>query len=312
VNTTVKSLPGFAAVLPGMLVLVAFLDLFSQLPVIAPYALSLGASSAQAGLIIAMYSIMNLFGNMLAGQMLDMWGRKPSLVLGLCGAGASLLLYTASQSPMQLLAVRAVHGLLAGLITPSAFTIMADLAPKTGRARAMGIGGSFIGVAAIIGPAASGMLRNRWGFDAVFWTVSAVMFLTALIAMVFIPRMPGASRAREAARVPFRAMRLLPPCLAVFSLMATLGILTAYLPPYLESRGYGNAASGMMFSLFALAAVGVMISPLGRIAGRAGATRPLHLGLVLVGAGLLVLALASGTAATGLSKIGRASCRERV
>lgn len=303
VSYSIKSLPGFSAVLPGMLVLVAFLDLFSQLPVIAPYALSLGAGGEQAGLIVAMYSITNLCGNMLAGQMLDRWGRKLPLVLGLCGAGASLLLYAASQSPMQLLAVRALHGLLAGLITPSAFTILADLAPETGRARAMGIGGSFIGIAAIIGPATSGMLRNRWGFDSVFWTVSAIMFLTALAAVLFVPRLRGNLRPREASRAPFRARALLSPCLSVFSLMATLGILTTYLPPYLELRGYGNAASGLMFSLFSVAAVGVMVSPLGRVGSRVGAARALLWGLLAVGAGLLVLASTSGAVATGLSMV---------
>ena len=46
-----------------MVVFVAFLDLFMQFPVIAPYARDLGATAALVGVVVALYSATNLVGN---------------------------------------------------------------------------------------------------------------------------------------------------------------------------------------------------------------------------------------------------------
>ncbi len=57
-------------------IFVAFFDLFIQFPIVAPYAGSLGAAPALVGIIVAAYSATNLIGNLIAGLILDRWGRK--------------------------------------------------------------------------------------------------------------------------------------------------------------------------------------------------------------------------------------------
>ena len=47
-----------------LVVLAVFLDLFVQFPTIAPFAEGLGASAALVGIIVAAYSVTNLFGNL--------------------------------------------------------------------------------------------------------------------------------------------------------------------------------------------------------------------------------------------------------
>ncbi len=285
---------GLAAIspnIPGLVILVAFLDLFTQLPVIAPFARSLGAGEALVGLTVAAYSASNLLGNMVSGQMLDRMGRKPPLFLGLAGAGVSLLLYILAQSPGQLVLIRLVHGFAAGFITPAAFTIMSDLAPPQGRTRAMGMAGAFIGIAAIVGPALAGVLRSRMGFPAVFLTVAMIMFVALLVPALFLRGLAPAVRLRAGAAGRFPLKVLVAPCIGVFVLEITLGILTTYLPLYLETHGYGRAAPGMLLSAFSLAAVGVMVSPLMRLCEKWGTRRMLVIGLAGVGLSMFTLSL---------------------
>lgn len=295
--------PRAATGLAGLLVFVAFLDLFAQLPVMASFAMSVGAKEVMVGLIVASYSVTNLGGNMLAGQMLDRWGRRPSLFLGLAGAGLALFSYSLCRSPDQLLAVRLFHGFAAGLLTPSAFTILADLAPQKSRARAMGLAGSSVGIAAIAGPALSGILRARWGFHAVFFSVSGLMFLILVLSLLLSGHLLAATRRTHIQGIPFRMQRLVPPCTAVFILMATLGILTAYLPINLESHGYAKVIPGILFSLFSLAAVVVMASPLGRLSDRVGTSGAMLRGLPGVGAALLLLSISPLIVVLGLAMV---------
>ncbi|MBI4332537.1 MAG: MFS transporter [Chloroflexi bacterium] len=291
------------SVLAAVLVLVTFLDLFTQLPTTAPYAKSLGAAEAMIGLLVAAYSVTNLAGNLLAGQMLDRWGRKQALYLGLVGTAVALLLYTRAQSPAGLLLVRLFHGFTAGFLSPAAFTIIADLAPPQGRTRAMGLAGAYVGIAAIVGPASAGALRARWGFNAVFITVAGLMVLALVVSLLLLRGDMKRNPVREEAKTPFPLRPLVAPCLGVFALTFTMGVLTAYLPLSLEAAGYGRAVPGIMLSVFSLAAVVVMASPFGRLSDRWGRIRTMSAGLLGVGAGLLVLAAARAMPAVGLAMI---------
>ena len=50
-----------------LVVFATFLDLFVQFPVVAPFARTLGAAPALVGLIVGVYSLTNLLGNLAAG-----------------------------------------------------------------------------------------------------------------------------------------------------------------------------------------------------------------------------------------------------
>ena len=135
-----------------VVILVAFLDLFMQFPVIAPYAQNLGATGILVGIIVAAYSGTNFFGNLAAGAVLDKWGRKIPVLIGLAVTTLALLGYALSGTPQQLIFVRALHGLTAAVLAPGAFAVHGDFARNEQRAQTMGLSGSFIAVAAVIGP----------------------------------------------------------------------------------------------------------------------------------------------------------------
>jgi MFS transporter, DHA1 family, multidrug resistance protein len=279
-------------------VLVAFVDTFSQFPVIAPYARSLGAGPVLIGVVVAIYSATNLGGNVLAGYLIDRLGRKPLLVFGLLASAGALLLYSAAAEPMGLVAVRGIHGLAAAILTPAAFTLLGDLFPKERRGRAMGASGALIAVAAVIAPPTSGVIRDRLGFDAVFIAVAALMAATALLAQMLLKDSYRPSL--EERRPPGVVLSLLarPPLIIAYvtavALTYGLGSIVAFLALRLEDLGYQAAHTGSAFSAFAVIALVVMAGPISRSAPGRGRVGRIGWGLVFAGVSLLVLAVSPG------------------
>lgn len=283
-----------------MVVLAAFFDLFMQFPVMAPHARDLGASATLVGVIVAAYSVTNLFGNLAAGFVLDRWGRRLPVLLGLGITALAVLSYAVVRSPEQLLAVRAIHGLGAAALTPGAFAILGDRAVTGRRARAMALAGALIAIPAMIGPPAAGLLRDAWSANAVF-VADAAFMLTTLIIFATTTRetwRPSASRPSEGAAEPrpslWRSPLLWSAYAAQFAITIGVGVLVTHLPLVLENQGESAARSGVSFAVYALVSMLVMASPVGGASDRIGRFIPLVVGLLGVSAGLAIVGLSAG------------------
>ncbi|MBI4300572.1 MAG: MFS transporter [Chloroflexi bacterium] len=282
-----------------LVIFAAFLDLFFQFPIVAPYADSLGASPTMVGVIVGMYSATNLVGNIFAGLILDRLGRKGPLLAGLAATAIAVTLYALANTSGQLLAVRAVHGLAASTLATGAFAMIGDVARAGQRAQVMGRSGAIIAFAAVLGPPLAGVLKDAIGFAAVFMTSALVMLLT--LAAVFWWGQETAKPslvAKEAGRRSWSELLtrrgLVAAYLATVGLTVGLGVLVEHVPLVLEEAGASSARSGMAFAVYALMAMAAMLSPLSRFSDRHGPTAPLAVGLVLIAGGLLVNGIAGG------------------
>ncbi len=280
-----------------LVVLAAFLDLFVQFPTIAPHAEHLGASAALVGVIVAAYSLTNLFGNLGAGFVLDRWGRRTPMIVGMAVTALAVFSYSLVQTPEQLIAARAVHGIGAAVLAPGAFSIIGDRVASDRWGRAMGLTGALIAVAALIGPPAAGILRDTWNADAVFLVDSAFL-LTTLVAFLLITRdTPMTAHAGKSdLRVAPREHAWRKPALwsaygAAFAITVGIGALVAHLPLVLQDQGETAARTGYTFAIYALVAMLVMASPISRVSDRFGRFGPLILGLLGVAAGLALLGI---------------------
>ena len=284
-----------------LVVFAAFFDLFVQFPTIAPHAEGLGASAAIVGVIVAAYSFTNLFGNLGAGFVLDRWGRRTPLVVGMAITIVAVLSYSLVQTPAQMIAARAVHGIGAAVLAPGAFSIIGDRAASDRWGQAMGLTGALIAVAALVGPPVAGILRDAWGADAVY-IVDAVLLFTALIAFLLITRDSSTSALKAAPSPAPNTLTWRNPGLwsaygAAFAITVGIGALVTHLPLVLEHQGETAARTGYTFAIYALVAMIVMASPISRSGDRFGRFGPLILGLLGVAAGLVVLGVFSGYAA---------------
>ena len=278
-----------------LVVLAAFLDLFVQIPTIAPYANELGASQAFGSFVFAAYFPTNLFGNLAAGFVLDKWGRRVPIIIGLAIAIAAVFSYSVVQTPEQMIVVRAIHGIGAAVLAPGAFAMIGDRAPSDRRGRAMGLTGAIIAVAALVGFPVAGILREFWGADAVFYVDSAFLLATLVMFLVIArdhdqPVDPedlepsAAQQERASSKVAMWSAYG-----AVFAMTVGVGALSAYLSSALENQGESAARSSNTFGVYAFVAILVMASPLSRASDRFGRFGPLIIGLVGVAAGLAII-----------------------
>ena len=278
-----------------LVVLVVFLDLFMQFPTIAPYAESLGASAAIAGIAVAAYSFTNMFGNLGAGPLLDRLGRRGPMIVGMAISAAAVMSYSVVQTPAQLMAARAIHGLGAAVLAPGAFSIVGDRAPSDSRGQAMGFTGALIALAALAGPPAAGILRDTSGAAAVFM-VDAAMLLATLAVFVLATRgesLDSASaepeRLAAGAGAPWQKAAMWSACGAAFAIAVGVGALVTHLPMLIEDLGQSAARTGYAFGVYALVAMLVMASPTSRAGDRYGRVLPLSIGLIVLAGGLAAL-----------------------
>lgn len=272
-----------------VVIIIAFLDTFIQLPIIAPYAIQLGASDSLAGFIVASYSLMNMVGNVISGHWIDRFGRKRLLIIGLTTVGAILLIYPIAQTAQQLFVIRAIHGLAGGILIPATFTLVADHARKKKIGKAMALTGATIGVSAIIGPALGGVMAARAQIEAVFILVAILFAFTAFFSLFLISE---SYKKPERGLVPFRELSrlikrrpLIQASIAAFALMVSNGTLSVALPFRLESLGYNTSITGGLMSLFAIVALIIFLTPINRIYNT---NRPVH----LISVGLLSMTIA--------------------
>ena len=208
----------------------------------APHARNLGASATLVGIVVAAYSITNLFGNLGAGFVLDRWGRRGPIIIGLAITALAVLSYAFVQSPEQLLVARAIHGIGAAALTPGAFSIIGDWVASDQRGRAMGLAGAMIAIPAMIGPPAAGLLRDAWGADSVFFLDAVVLAITLIAFAAVTRQLPykAARRAAESAAAEDSTTNgglMFSANATLFAVTVGVGVLVAHLPLVLESQG---------------------------------------------------------------------------
>lgn len=147
----------------------------------------LGASGAQLQWMVDSYVL--VFAGLLlsAGALGDRFGRKGALTSGLVLFGASSLLASRTNSPEQLIAVRALMGIGGAFIMPATLSIMTNMFPPEERARAIGVWAGFAGVGIPIGPVAGGFLLEHYHWSAIFLVNVPVVVIAIAAGAVLLP-----------------------------------------------------------------------------------------------------------------------------
>ena len=261
-----------------------FIDLFTQLPVMSTFATSVGASAAIAGFVVGMYSLTNTVGNIVSGIFTDKYGAYKIMTLGLLTTGGSLLLYNLVENVTTLLIVRFIHGFLGGLIVPAAFTYLANITKDEQQGSQNALTGSFVGIAAIVGPAYSGIMATRTSVPFVFTTVAFLGISLFLITLVFLRtyRVKEVTPKTEK-REKLQYNRLLWfAFIGAFFLMYSQGALSYLLPLHIESLGYSSRLSGTLLSMFGIVAVLIFALPTNKIFNKVSPVYTFSFGLSMM------------------------------
>lgn len=280
-----------------IIIFFAFFDLFAQLPIISPFAISLGATPLLAGLAVGMYSFANVFGNILSGIIADRKGPFAILVFGLLATGITLFSYTLSAGPYSLLGIRFFHGFAAGLTVPAAFTYLANRTESSRRGKSAAVSGAFVGLAAIIGPAYGAISASRSTVEQTMGVTGSLLLLLGIAAFFILKRKTVKKEPQPSKPLAFSAILrnrgLVQSFAGAFFLMFSQGVLAYMLPLKVESLGFGSEMSGLLLSMFGIAAILVFLLPINRLFDK---IRPLHTlttGFILMGLSLFLLSAAS-------------------
>lgn len=272
-----------------IIIFFSFFDLFSQLPIMTPLAVSLGATPFVTGLAVGMYSFTNMVGNIASGFLTDRKGPFFLLLAGLLLTSVSLFLYQLAFDPLLLLFVRFIHGLNAGLIIPAAFTFLANTTAENKKGRGAALSGAFIGLAAIMGPAFSGILASRTNEVAVLQITGISMLVLGVLAFFLLRKKavdispPARKETNRPVRQLFRNPSTVKAFAGAFFLMFSQGVLAYMLPLKVEALGSDTQTGGMLLSTFGVVAVLIFILPTNRLFDRLRPINTLVFGMLTMG-----------------------------
>ncbi len=274
----------------------SFFDLFVQLPIMSTYALSVGATTFIAGIVVGLYSFMNTFGNIFSGVFTDKIGAFRMLVFGLVTSSASLLCYQLVDSPEVLLVVRCIHGFSSGFITPAAFTLLANIRRANEQGSGSAVTGAFVGIAAIVGPASSGILASKISVPNVLSMVAVYGVILIIGLFLLLRKFPLPKRKKQQSKEKLQwNIGIIKSYGGAFFLMFSQGVLAYLLPIHVQDLGYGSRMSGTLLSVFGIVAVLIFILPTNRIFDYVNAQVTLLIGVTLLGAAQIGIGLAQET-----------------
>jgi DHA1 family tetracycline resistance protein-like MFS transporter len=190
-----------------------------------------GGTNAEAavlgGYLVFSYSLMQfLFGPAL-GNLSDRFGRRPIILIALCGLTIDYTIMGFSPNVVWLFIGHTIAG-ISGASVATATAYIADITPKEQRAQRFGLIGAAIGLGFIAGPVVGGLLGGlgpRWPFYA-----AAAFAATALTVGFFVLPESLSKDLRRPFRIkranPFGALWALSRNQVVLWLLATLLLFT--------------------------------------------------------------------------------------
>ena len=156
------------------------------IPIFPFYIESLGVGGRELGLLVAISSFMEFVFAPLWGAVSDRAGRKPVLLVGLCGYFISLLLMGLANTYWILLLVRAVSGILSSATFTTSMAFVSDVTSEDDRANGLGILGSAMGLGVIVGPGVGGLLGTE-NLSLPFFVSSGLSLVAALMVLLILP-----------------------------------------------------------------------------------------------------------------------------
>ncbi|MBU8878516.1 MFS transporter [Bacillus sp. FJAT-29790] len=281
------------------------------IPVLPFYAENIGATPTQLGLLMAVYSLMQLFFAPMWGRISDRIGRKPVIMIGILGLALSFFLMGISSSLWMLFAARIIGGFLSSANMPTVMAYVADITTPEDRGKGMGIIGAAVGLGFVFGPAIGGVF-SKISLSLPFYISGVSSLLTFFLVWIFLKESltednrklqnKDKSSLREVLNGPHSILFFLQMfvSLSLSGLEATFAYFAA------EKAGLGIVDLGYIFMIMGLAGAIVQGGLVGRMTKKFGEGFVIQIGIVIsaIGFGLILFIDSFTTAAIFLTIFG--------
>ena len=251
---------------------ISYASFTSLIPSMPFYAREIGASVSQVGLVLAIYSYVTAALLIPFGLLADKTGRRNLLVAALVVFTVAPLLYPLTTSPLQLIVVRAIHGMASAASPSAAFALVVDLAPAERRGESLGwyMASTHLGMMA--GPIIGGFLFKYFSFEGAFYGCSAFSALGLIFILFRFNAIPQKSVVESAGDNSWSWLKkslviagFVTPLFIYFS----TGVIATYIPLYVKGFGIDEVGAGFIATaLFASSAL--LRAPAGRLSDKVG------------------------------------------
>ncbi|MDI6711139.1 MAG: MFS transporter [Bacillota bacterium] len=221
-------------------------------PFVPIYATELGATPAQAGLVVSLFGALPFLLAIPAGVLADRVGHRILFILGTAGTGAAGLVLQRADGLWTLGAAVGLIGVSQLLIVVGAQTFIAVAAPD--KDAGFGYLTLLIGLGRTVGPVLCGWVKEFSGYHAVFTGFLAVSLLPILLAL-FLPRGEWKSRHtrgtgdQKSNWVTILVGGSLTALYCSFAVNIAIGAYDSVYALYLHHLGLGAGAIGLLFSV---------------------------------------------------------------
>ncbi|MFB6467326.1 MFS transporter [Cytobacillus sp. Hz8] len=155
------------------------------IPVLPFYAEKIGANPTELGLLMSIYSFMQLLFAPIWGRVSDRIGRKPVIMVGIIGLSLSFFLMSISTNLWMLFIARIIGGSLSAANMPTVMAYVADITTPENRAKGMGMIGAATGLGFIFGPAIGGVF-SKINLNTPFYIAATSSLITFFLVMILL------------------------------------------------------------------------------------------------------------------------------
>ncbi|MDF1499228.1 MAG: MFS transporter [Anaerolineales bacterium] len=209
---------------------VGFSSIFPFLPL---YVKSLGSSlglsvELLAGLVFSAQAFTMMLASPVWGSLADRYGRKLMVVRASFGGSLLILLMAFVRSGEELVALRALQGLVTGTVAANS-ALLAAQAPRDRLGYAMGMLQVGLGAGVAIGPIIGGAIADAFGYRAAFYITAALLFISGVMVLFGVREQFDETRAVESRTTSFFSLWRL--------VIATPGVAMSYTLRFLSQLG---------------------------------------------------------------------------
>lgn len=280
-----------------VLTLVDVLGLTVLLPLLHLYAARFGATPLQIGLVLASFPLTQLIGVPLMGALSDRFGRKPLLLISQITTCIGFIMLGAATSLEMVILSRVIDGLF-GANLATAQAALSDITTDETRAQGLGLTGAAFGLGFVFGPLISILTLEVSDNLALPAFVAAIyslisIFLTLFMFKETLPAERRGARGRttnvfallKSGQINLLLVLMFAQQFAFFAFESLLGLFT------LSRLGLLGQGTSLIFIVVGVTLVYAQIRLIGRWTRKYGERRVVLIALLLLGAGLVLVAL---------------------
>ncbi|WP_226035282.1 MFS transporter [Aquibacillus saliphilus] len=226
-----------------------------QIPVFTPFAAAFGASSVLIGIILSVTALTNLSGNLLAGPLVDRFGKKIFITLPLFASGGLFIAHGLARNSVDLLLLHGLNGFALAFLIPAAYTLLSGYAKNSRQqGKNMAINGILSTLASIIAPLLGGKLVVLIGYVNTYFFIGTAMLVTGIYSMRYLKdrQVVVVTNHHHKSSVGFKNVLLAPSLLIVyllgFAVMYIHGVLIFEIPYLTVEQGLSTFHTGQLFS----------------------------------------------------------------